>query len=180
MTQPPSATELRYPIGRFDYATPGDSAKRSEAVAAIEQLPAQLRAAVAGLSDAQLDTPYRPDGWTVRQVVHHLADSHMNGLIRTKLALTEDVPTIKPYDENAWAAHPDMRLPIAVSLGIIEGLHARWTVLWRSLRDGDFARQFSHPELGRALTLDTQLQSYAWHSRHHVAHITRLRQREGW
>jgi hypothetical protein len=180
MSQPPPASDLSYPIGRFDYAAPGDPARRSEAVAAIEELPARLREAVAGLSDAQLDTRYRPGGWTVRQVVHHLADSHMNGLIRTKLALTEDVPTIKPYDENAWSAHPDMRLPIATSLAILDGLHARWTVLWRSLQDSDFARRFSHPELGRTLTLDTQLQSYAWHSRHHVAHITRLRQREGW
>ena len=180
MTQLSPAADLRYPIGRFDYDTPGDPARRSEAVATIAELPARLREAVEDLSDAQLDTRYRPDGWTVRQVVHHLADSHMNGLIRTKLALTEDVPTIKPYDENAWSMHPDMRLPIAVSLGLLDGVHARWSVLWRSLQDADFARRFSHPELGRAVTLETQLQSYAWHSRHHVAHITRLRQREGW
>jgi hypothetical protein len=172
--------DLSYPIGRFDYGAPADLARRSESIAAIEELPARLREAVSGLSDAQLDARYRPGGWTVRQVVHHVADSHMNGLIRTKLALSEDVPTIKPYDQDAWSMHPDMRLPIAISLGILDGLHARWTILWRSLQEKDFARQFTHPELGHALTLETQLQSYAWHSRHHVAHITRLRQREGW
>jgi hypothetical protein len=174
-----STIDLSYPIGRFDTSAPVDQAMRAPAIDAIAQLPARIREAVTGLSDAQLDTRYRPGGWTVRQVVHHVADSHMNGLIRTKLALTEDVPTIKPYDENAWSTVADMRLPIAVSLGILDGLHARWTAVWRALGPGDFARTFRHPEIG-VMSLDTQLQSYAWHSRHHVAHITSLRQREGW
>jgi hypothetical protein len=178
MTQRPA--DLSYPIGRFDYATAADAALRGLAIETIAELPRQMRAAVAGLSDAQLDAPYRPGGWTVRQLVHHVADSHANGLIRTKLALTEDVPTIKPYDQDEWAKLADMRLPIAISLGILDGLHARWTVVWQSLRDEEYARQFFHPELGHALTLETQLQSYAWHSRHHVAHITSLRTRERW
>ena len=171
--------DLRYPVGRFDPAAPVDPAMRAPAIEAIADLPARMREAVSGLSDAQLDTPYRPGGWTVRQVVHHVADSHMNGLIRTKLALTEDVPTIKPYDENAWSTVPDMRLPIDVSLGLLDGLHTRWTAVWRALQPADFARQFVHPEIG-TMSLDTQLQSYAWHSRHHVAHIAFLRQRQGW
>jgi hypothetical protein len=174
-----TTVDLRYPVGRFDPAAPVDPARRAPAIEEIAQLPAQMRDAVAGLSDAQLETPYRAGGWTVRQVVHHVADSHMNGLIRTKLALTEDVPTIKPYDENAWSTVADMRLPIAVSLGILDGLHARWAAVWRALQPADFARAFHHPEIGR-MSLDTQLQSYAWHSRHHVAHITSLRRREGW
>ena len=174
-----SIIDLSYPIGRFDTSAPVDPTMRAPAIDAIAQLPARIRDAVAGLSDAQLDTRYRPGGWTVRQLVHHVADSHMNGLIRTKLALTEDVPTIKPYDENAWSTLADMQLPIAVSLGILDGVHARWTAVWRALRPTDFAREFRHPEIG-VMTLDTQLQSYAWHSRHHVAHITSLRQREGW
>ena len=174
-----STIDLSYPIGRFDPSTPVAPAMRAPAIEAIAQLPARIRDAAAGLSDTQLDTRYRPGGWTVRQVVHHVADSHMNGLIRTKLALTEDVPTIKPYDENAWATIADMRLPIAISLGMLDGIHARWEAVWRALRPVDFARTFRHPEIG-VMTLDTQLQSYAWHSRHHVAHITSLRQREGW
>ena len=171
--------DLRYPVGRFDPAAPVDPAMRPQAIEDIANLPGRIRESVSGLSDAQLDTPYRPGGWTVRQVVHHVADSHMNGLIRTKLALSEEVPTIKPYDENAWSTQPDMRLPIAVSLGILDGLHTRWAVVWRALQPADFARAFVHPEIGR-MSLDTQLQSYAWHSRHHVAHITSLRRREGW
>ena len=173
------AIDLSYPIGRFDPSAPVDPATRTPAIETIAKLPARMREAVAGLAEAQLDTRYRPGGWTVRQVVHHVADSHMNGLIRTKLALTEDVPTIKPYDENAWSSIADMRLPIAVSLGLLDGIHARWDTVWRALRPGDFAREFRHPEIG-VMTLDTQLQSYAWHSRHHVAHITALRQRERW
>ena len=174
-----STVDLSYPIGRFDPSAPVDPSMRAPAIEAIAQLPARMRDAVAGLSDAQLDTRYRPGGWTVRQVVHHVADSHMNGLIRTKLALSEDVPTIKPYDENAWAAIADMELPIFISIGILDGVHERWAAVWRALRPADFAREFRHPEIG-VMALDTQLQSYAWHSRHHVAHITSLRQREGW
>ena len=155
-------------------------AERQVAIADIAVLPARLRAAVAGLTDEQLDTPYRPGGWTVRQVVHHLPDSHMNGLIRTKLALTEDEPTIKPYDEKLWAELPDAKLPIEISLGLVDGLHARWAETFRTMRPEFFARFFIHPELGGAVTLDGQLHGYAWHSRHHVAHITALRQRQGW
>jgi hypothetical protein len=172
--------DLRYPIGRFQAVMPVTSELRAAAIDAIAGLPARLRSAVGDLGDAQLDTPYRPQGWTVRQVVHHVADSHMNGLTRVKLALTEDTPTIKPYDESAWALLPDMRLPVAVSLGIIDGLHARWAALYRGLNVEDFSRTFVHPELGAQLTLDWHLQQYAWHSHHHLAHITELRRRQGW
>lgn len=171
--------DLRYPVGRFN---PG--AETTDVIDAaihdIESLPAALRAAVSGLSDQQLDTPYRPGGWTVRQVVHHVADSHMNGLTRTKLALTEDNPTIKPYDEAAWAELADTRLPIDISLTIIDGIHRRWVQVLRSLSAEQFERTFVHPEHGRTMTIGYQAQDYGWHSRHHVAHVTALRQREGW
>jgi len=171
--------DLRYPVGRF---TPGppSAARRAADIADIAALPVTIRAAVAGLDDRQLDTNYRPEGWTVRQVVHHVADSHMNALIRLKLALTEDNPTIKPYDENAWATLADMRLPIGLSLAVIDGLHCRWDALNAALKDADYGRTFVHPEHGRTFTLDWLLQNYGWHSRHHVAHITALRAREGW
>jgi hypothetical protein len=172
-------TDLRYPIGRYDPTSVPTPDMRAPAMTAVAELPARMRAAVDGLTDAQLDTPYRPDGWTVRQVVHHVVDSHANGFLRTKFALAEDTPTIKPYDEKVWARLPDARMPIDVSLVILDGLHARWTALWRAMTAADFARAFNHPEIGR-VTLDQQLQGYAWHSRHHVAHITTLRQREGW
>lgn len=171
--------ELRYPVGRFDPAAPVSPDMRAPAIAVIEALPARMRAAVAGLADDRLDTPYRPGGWTVRQLVHHVADSHMNGYIRTKMALTEHEPTIKPYDQDAWAPLPDSRLPIEMSLGILDGVHARWADVWRSLAPAQFERRFVHPEIG-VTNLDAQLQGYAWHSRHHVAHILALRQREGW
>jgi hypothetical protein len=168
-----------YPIGRFDRSAPCTPDTRRAAIEAIAAMPEHLRRALDGLSDAQLDTPYRPGGWTVRQLVHHVADSHANGYVRTKLALTEENPTIKPYLQDAWAALPDSRLPVALSLGFLDGVHARWTALWRSLDDADFSRVFTHPELGPQ-TLDAQLHLYAWHSRHHVAHVTTLRDREGW
>jgi hypothetical protein len=171
---------LRYPIGDFDLAAPVNAALRGPAIDAIAALPARLREAVRGLTDRQLDTPYRPGGWTVRQLVHHIADSHMNGVFRVKLALTENAPTIKPYDENTFAALPDSRLPIEPSLSILEGLHIRWVAIYRGLAPEQFDRTFFHPEHGRMLTLEQHLQSYGWHSRHHVAHITSLRQREGW
>lgn len=148
-------------------------------MADVEQLPAELRAAIAGLSDEQIDTPYREGGWTIRQVVHHLADSHSNGYTRLKLALTEDSPTIKPYEENAWAQLADSRLPLEVSLPIIEGIHRRWIVLWRVMTPEQFERKFVHPEHG-PVTTDWLLGLYGWHGRHHVAHITRLRERMGW
>lgn len=172
-------TDLRYPVGRFDPAAPVDPALREPAMAVLEELPARIRSAVAGLSESQLDTPYRAGGWTVRQVVHHVADSHLNGFIRTKMALTEHEPTVKPYDQDAWAPLPDARLPVAISLGILDGVHLRWTAVWRSLVPAQFERRFYHPEIGLT-NLDAQLQGYAWHSRHHVAHITSLREREGW
>jgi DinB superfamily len=171
--------DLSYPVGRFDRTATWTPASRRAAIDAIAALPADMRQAVAGLSDAQLDTPYRPGGWTVRQLVHHVADSHMNGYIRTKLALTETNPTIKPYEQDGWAALPDSKLPIALSLSILDAVHERWTTIWHSLADSDFVRTFVHPELG-PLTLDTHVHLYGWHSRHHVAHITGLRQREGW
>jgi hypothetical protein len=172
-------TDLRYPVGQFDPASPVTPDMREPAIRAVEELPARMRAAVAGLSDMQLDTAYRPGGWTVRQLVHHVADSHMNGYIRTKLALTEREPTIKPYDQDAWAPLPDSRLPIEISLGILDAVHTRWTTVWRSLAPVEFGRRFYHPEIGMT-NLDAQLQGYAWHSRHHVGHITSLREREGW
>jgi hypothetical protein len=174
-------SDLRYPIGRFKEVTPATDAIRAAALDELEGLPARMRAAVAGLSDAQLDTPYRPEGWTVRQVVHHVPDSHLNAYIRTKLALTEDTPTIKPYDESAWARLADSRMPIDVSLGLLETVHARWVALYRDMKPEHLARTFRHPEYPeRPLTIEWLLQQYAWHSRHHVAHITSLRQREGW
>lgn len=171
--------DLRYPVGAFDFAAPVTSNMRAPAIDALAALPARMRAAVAGLTDAQLDTPYRPGGWTVRQLVHHVADSHMNAYIRTKLALTETEPTIKPYDGDTWAPLPDSRLLVDVSLAILDGVHARWAAVWRSLAPAQFGRVFHHPELG-TVTLDLQLQHYAWHCRHHVAHVTSLREREGW
>lgn len=171
--------DLRYPIGPFNPV-----AETTEAIDAavrdIEALPVALRAAIAGLSDRQLDTPYRPAGWTVRQVVHHVADSHMNGFTRTKLAITETNPTIKPYDEAKWATLADTRLPIDISLTIIDGIHQRWVQVLRSLGAEQFGRTFVHPEHGRTMTVGYQAQDYGWHGRHHVAHVTALRQREGW
>jgi hypothetical protein len=168
-----------FPVGRFDRDAPRTADTRRAAIDDIAALPTTMRRAVGGLSDAQLDTPYRPGGWTVRQVVHHVADSHMNGYIRLKLGLTEENPTIKPYAQDKWAELPDSRLPIGPSLAILDAVHERWTVLWRALTAPQFERTFTHPELG-PLTLDIHLHLYAWHSRHHVAHITGLRQREGW
>jgi hypothetical protein len=175
-----ASADLRYPIGRFKAVMPVTHELRGAAIDAIEGLPARMREAVAGLNEAQLDTPYRPEGWTVRQVVHHVADSHMNAFIRTKLTLTEDTPTIKPYDENAWAVLSDMKLPIDVSLGLIDGIHTRWVAVIAGLSVDQFSRSFVHPELGAEMTLDHLLQLYAWHSHHHLAHITELRRRERW
>jgi uncharacterized damage-inducible protein DinB len=171
--------DLRYPIGRFIPPATSGSGIRAAHIETLRLLPERLRAAVAGLSDAQLDTPYREGGWTVRQVVHHLADSHANGYIRFKLALTEDWPTIKPYDQAAWAELADSKLPIGVSLTLVEALHARWVALLESLTAEDFRRGFVNPESGRA-NLATALAIYDWHARHHTAHITGLRARQGW
>jgi hypothetical protein len=171
--------DLRYPVGPFA-PLPDSPSVIAAAIDDIERLPAALRAAVRGLTDEQLAIPYRPGGWTVRQVVHHVADSHMNGLIRTKLALTEANPTIKPYDENAWVQLPDALFPIEISLGILDGIHARWVEVLRSLSVEQLQRTFVHPEHGLTMTIGYQVQNYGWHCRHHVAHITALRRREGW
>lgn len=168
--------ELRYPIGRFDASAAGP---RSQQIETVGQLPDRLRAAVEGLDDAQIDTPYREGGWTVRQLVHHVADSHANAYIRFKLALTEDNPTIKAYDEAAWAKLPDSRMPVEVSLTFVAAVHARLIQLLESMSDADYEKTFRHPERGM-VTLANNLALYAWHSRHHTAHITRLRERMGW
>lgn len=172
--------DRRYPIGPFKPVLPITQELRDAAIDALGGLPARMREAVAGLDERQLDTPYRRDGWTVRQVVHHVADSHMNGFIRLKLALTELAPTIKPYDENAWSSLPDMQLPIAVSLQLLQALHTRWVAVYQGMTSDQFVRSFVHPEHGMEMTLDYHLQNYAWHSHHHLAHITELRRREGW
>jgi uncharacterized damage-inducible protein DinB len=172
--------DLRYPIGPFQYDGPLADGPRPHVIDHIEAAPSKLRAAVKGLSPQQLDTPYRPGGWTVRQVVHHLPDSHLNGYLRFRLALTEDEPTIKPYHEERWAALHDARqAPIDSSLALLEALHQRWVLLLRALTAPDWARTFIHPESG-AVSLDMHVNIYAWHGRHHVAHITALRERMGW
>ncbi len=171
--------DLRYPIGRFRPPPSFNSALRAEQFSALRQLPSALQTAVNGLTRLQLDTPYREGGWTVRQLVHHIADSHANAYVRTKLALTEDWPTIKPYDEAAWARLADSRLPIDGSLSMIVALHQRWIALLESLSDSEFERGYVHPENGRQ-SLATVLAIYAWHSRHHTAHITNLRSRQNW
>lgn len=176
----PGADELRYPIGPYKAALPATDARRATALAAIAQLPDRLRGAVADLTDPQLDTPYRPDGWTVRQVVHHVADSHINAYVRTKLALTAEGPTIVPYDENAWAALPDMAMPVDVSLRLLGDLHARWVAVCRAASPEQFARWFFHPGLGTRVSVEAVIHMYGWHSQHHVAHITELRRRKGW
>jgi hypothetical protein len=173
-------TDLRYPIGRFAPPSIATAPLRARWIDEIAAAPAGLRSAVQGLTDRQLDTPYRPGGWTVRQVVHHVPDSHINAYTRVKLALTEDTPTIKPYEEKRWAELPDARTaPIEPSLALLEHLHARWVLLLRALDEAAFARPLHHPESG-AMNVDYLLAMYAWHGRHHIAHITALREREGW
>lgn len=175
-----TAPDLRYPVGRYLPPTSVDAAWRARQIDKIAGAPAALRAAVSGLNDTQLDTPYRPDGWTVRQVVHHVPDSHMNAFIRIKMALTEERPTIKPYDEARWALLEDARsTPIEVSLQLLDTLHDRWVRILRSMTESDFSRRYVHPESGEH-DLDSLLGLYAWHGRHHVAHITSLRERNGW
>jgi len=172
--------DLQYPIGKFQWEGAITNEQREQLIAQIEQAPAQLRQAVAGLSQEQVNTPYRLNGWTVKQVVHHLPDSHMNTYIRFRLALTEDEPTIKPYDQERWAALEDARTaPLELSLSLLESLHQRWVILLRSLRAQDFARTFRHPEMG-VVSLDKYLALVAWHGRHHIAHITSVRERMGW
>lgn len=172
--------ELRFPTGRFTPPATYDPERRRQLIDVIAETPARLRAAVRGLNDKQLDTPYRPDGWTVRQVVHHLPDSHLNSYVRFKLALTEDTPTIKPYDEARWAElHDAVTMPVEPSLTLLESLHARWVSLLRSMTEADFARTLKHPEHGER-PLDHFLALYAWHGPHHVAQISNLRARMRW
>ena len=171
---------LRYPIGKFTFSGDLTEEQRQQAVDAIVAAPAQLRAAVAGLSEEQLETPYRPGGWTIRQVVHHVPESHSHSYIRFKLALTEDTPVIKPYDEALWAKTPDvLSTPLDVSLALLEALHERWVRLLKQMTDSDYERSFRHPELG-LVRLDQNLALYAWHGKHHTAHISALRDRMGW
>ncbi|MDQ3750177.1 MAG: bacillithiol transferase BstA [Acidobacteriota bacterium] len=171
--------DLSYPIGKFDKNLEITAALKQGYIKEIAELPKKLKAAVENLSDEQLDKPYRPKGWTVRQTVHHIADSHLNSFVRFKLALTEDMPTIRPYFEDRWAELEDSQLPIDYSMKITEGVHARWTTLLEAMSDEDFARKLVHPETGE-WTLENMLGLYTWHSRHHTAHITRLRDRNGW
>jgi hypothetical protein len=172
--------ELRFPIGEFHHSGPLSSDERGRQIARIEATPTLVRAAVAGLSNTQLDTRYRPHGWTLRQVVHHLPDSHLNAYARFKLAMTEDTPTIRPYDEALWAELPEARTaPVELSLAILDALHARWVLFLRTLTSSDFARAFRHPAFG-LVSLDWALDLYAWHGDHHTAHVTGLRRRMEW
>jgi hypothetical protein len=172
--------DLRYPIGKYEAKAVLTPAERTEAIAQIAETPKRMRDAVAGLSAVQFDTPYRPGGWTVRQLAHHVPESHMNAYIRLKLALTEDEPTVKPYEEALWAELPDVKeAPVEASLSLLEFLHLRWDILLRLLQPPDFARLLRHPAMG-VMTVDNLIHHYAWHGRHHVAHISGLREREGW
>lgn len=170
--------DLRYPIGKFTYTGEGTAEQRQMWIQDIRELPSKLREAVHGLSEEQLALPYREGGWSVTQVVHHLADSHMNSLIRFKLALTEEKPTIKTYYEERWANLEDAISPdIDMSIKLLEALHARWVILLETMEEKDYQKEFVHPEIGRSLNLDFTLGLYAWHGKHHVAHITALRNR---
>jgi len=170
----------RYPIGKFQMPSNITPTLRKQAIDDIAAAPANFRAAFKGLNDSQLDTPYREGGWTLRQVAHHVPDSHLNAYCRLKFALTEDKPTIKPYDENLWAHLGDTKAtPVEVSLNLLENLHTRWNSLWRSLKTEDFSRPLIHPEAGER-TIDWLAFLYAWHGRHHTAHVTTLRQQKSW
>lgn len=174
-------SEDRYPIGEFEpKGEPLTSDERAALAERVTALPSDLDAAVEGLDEEQLDTPYRVGGWSPRQIVHHLADSHMNAFVRFKLGLTEERPTIKPYDQDAWTMLSDVeRVPVAASLGIVHGLHARWARLLEGMADADFRRKLVHPEIGE-IDLDYLLQMYAWHGHHHTTQIRELRTRMGW
>jgi uncharacterized damage-inducible protein DinB len=177
----PEIENLRFPIGETE--PPATKANRAAQIQTLRELPEKFAASVAGLDDAQLDTPYREGGWTVRQLVHHVADSHSNAYVRFKLALTEKWPTIRPYAEAEWAKLADSRLPIEPSLAMLTALHLRWVTILDSLTEADFERGYIHPakeEDGGRTSLAEALATYDWHSRHHTAHITRLRQRMGW
>jgi hypothetical protein len=172
---------LRFPVGRFTYPPSVSDSDRNSYIDVIAQTPANMRIAVANLNEQQLSTPYRPDGWSVRQVAHHVPDSHMNAFIRFKLALTENTPTILPYNQAKWAELPDVHnTPVDVSVSLLESVHARWVQLLRGMTATDFSREYLHPEHGKTFRLDSVLAMYAWHSRHHIAQITSLRERMGW
>jgi uncharacterized damage-inducible protein DinB len=180
MPEQPEQDDVRYPIGRFTPPEVSTPALRAAHVETMRLLPGRLRAAVAGLSEAQLNTPYREGGWTVRQVVHHLADTNANAFVRFKLALTEDWPTINPFEQAAWANLPDsVGLPVDASLVLLDGLQSRWVALLEAMTEDDFQRGFHHPRMGRQ-TLAAALALYEWHARHHTAHVTSLRRRRGW
>ena len=177
---PESTKDLRFPIGKFRSPESVSAEDRTRFIETIASQAERLRQAVAGLSEAQLDTPYREGGWTVRQVVHHVPESHMNSYIRFKLALTETDPVIKPYDEAAWAALKDVaETPVEVSLSLLDFLHRRWVALLRGMDEADWRKQFRHPEIG-PVSLERNLALYAWHGDHHIAHVTELRRRNGW
>jgi uncharacterized damage-inducible protein DinB len=172
--------DLRFPVGKFEDSREKSNEVRREYIKTISELPKALREACKGLSEEQLETAYRPDGWTVKQVVHHVADSHANSLIRFKLALTEDSPLIKTYHEDLWAELPDAKhAPIELSLMMIDAIHQRWALLLNSMEPEDFEKNLRHPEHGE-VSLNYMLGLYDWHSRHHTAHITHLRERSGW
>ena len=172
--------DLQYPIGKLTWPEKMTDDVRRKCIQQIEETPTRLREAVKGLTEKQLDTPYREGGWTVRQVAHHLADSHANAYIRFKLALTEDEPTIKPYEQQLWAELVDAKnAPIEVSLLLLDSLHQRWVMMLKAMKPEDYARKFRHPEMG-VLDLNQYLAQYAWHGRHHVAHVAGLRERMGW
>ena len=173
-------TDPRYPIGEFSFDGSLSEQEKATHLDHIEQTPTRLRAAVQGLSEKQLDTPYRDGGWTVRQVVHHVPDSHMNAYVRFKLALTEDVPTIRPYMEKPWAELPEAKsAPVELSLVLLESLHKRWMLTLCNIKSEEWKRTFRHPEIG-VMSLEKTLALYSWHGRHHVAHVTELRKRMGW
>jgi uncharacterized damage-inducible protein DinB len=172
--------DARYPIGKFSFEGPLSDHEKAQFLDDIAQTPARLTNAVKGLSEQQLDTPYRDGGWTVRQLVHHVPDSHLNSYIRFKLALTEDEPTIRPYMEDLWAELPEAKTaPVELSLSLLEDLHKRWMLMLRAIQPAEWKRSFRHPEIG-VMTLEKNLALYAWHGRHHVAHVTALRERMGW
>jgi hypothetical protein len=172
--------ELQYPIGKFQAKSEYTSVEILDNIARIESLPTRLNSAVIGLTETQLDTPYREGGWTVRQVIHHLADSHMNAYIRTKWTLTEESPLIKAYEEKDWANTPETTEPPAISVSLLTSLHIKWTILLKQLSPAELQRHFVHPQTQKQVKLATQIALYAWHSDHHLAHITRLKERMGW
>jgi uncharacterized damage-inducible protein DinB len=172
--------QLRYPIGRFKFNSEAGISEIKKWIADIRKHPANLKKAVRGLNEKKLDTPYREGGWTIRQVVHHLADSHINAYCRVKLTLTENTPTVKPYDEATWAGLADSKLPVKVSLSLLESLHERWAVLLKRLSPEDLERKYFHPESKREVPLKELIALYSWHGKHHTAHITLLRKRMKW